>query len=87
MKDIAWIENLYELGSPIRSAKRRIEDSRKAAAERLARAQKEHADTMAQLDKDAEGLIGTVKELWSRHEIEQARKGFMVVDGESIRVA
>lgn len=83
---ISWVNNLYEVGTPIRRTAADIETRALEAAQRLERAKKAYREEILQIQKDKLALRKQVDALWTAAEIDSAKRGFCLVDGKEIKL-
>jgi hypothetical protein len=83
---VKWVNNLYEVGTPIRRTAADIEARETEATERLAKAKQAYWAEIQQFKKDKEALVREVNKFWTQQEIDAAKRGFCLVDGKEIKL-
>ena len=72
--NLSWVENLYEVGSPIRDGARSI-------ARKMAFENERHAKCLSDIAEEAERIERDIARLWTQEEIAAAKRGVMLARG------
>lgn len=76
--DLSWVNNLWEVGAPIRDEAREIQWRQEQARERLELAKLEFEESMRCCELSANTLEARIKTLWSSEEIAAAKRGVIL---------
>lgn len=81
-----WVENLYEVGAPIRDAASDLKHRVTVAQEALVRAQKQLEAELASATLDAIRVEKNIAALWTPAEIAAAKEGSCLADGQKFKI-
>lgn len=84
--NLQWVANLWEVGSQIRSDAKSIEWEMQEADKALAGAKKLHAEQVRNIKRRSARLEEKIAKLWSPEEIDAAKRGVWLIDGEEHKI-
>lgn len=82
--DLAWIDNLAGVGTPILDFRQSIESELSDAAKALEQAKQDYVDALESVRNRSARLEKKIQSLWTPNEIQAAKNGCYLINGEEV---